>query len=94
MTGIRWQDPPPPRCGTRIKHPRVHDWTAVAKKLRSKPGRWAVVAVCANTGLAGSTARYVRDGLYEALRRGRFEAVSRKVYGECRVYARYVGESP
>lgn len=91
MNVMRWQNPPQPRIRP------VHDWAGIGSALRARPGEWAIVAVVANAQLAGSTARHVRAGAYQALRDfGRFEAVARTVDGEHRIYARYAGplESP
>lgn len=86
MSVIRWEDPPGDRRGT--------DWAAVAKALRWRPGKWALVVVCNNAVTAGAVARDIRVSKYPALRdRGPFEAVARSVDGEARVYARYVGEA-
>lgn len=68
-------------------------WDEIAEELRSQPNRWALVAVCPNSATAGSTARHIRNGHYNAMRElGPFEATSRTVDGEARVYARYVSE--
>jgi len=88
---IRWEDPPRPAVGGGV-HLVSHDWAGVAKALRRRPGRWGLVAVCANVSLAGQAANYIRVGHYVPFRDGIHEAVSRKVADECRVYARYVGE--
>lgn len=88
---IRWEDPPERNHGTDHKPKRAHDWSAIGRALRRRPGRWAVIAVCGYPTLAGATAYGVRNGTYRALPPGRYEAVSRTVDGECRVYARYLG---
>lgn len=86
MSVIRWEDPP------ASKGMAVHDWPAIGAQLVAAPGKWALVAVCPNGATAGSTARHVRDGKYDSLRDlGVFEAKSRTVGGEYRVYARFVG---
>lgn len=83
---LRWGEPPPGRRG-------LIDWPAVAVSLRAEPGRWAIIQVCRSPAAASNLARRVRDGSYSAFRPvGAFEAVSRTVDGEIRVYARYVGE--
>jgi hypothetical protein len=82
---VQWEAPPPRRGG------RVHDWDAIAKELRARPGEWALVAVCTNQTTAASTARYIRDGKYKPMSAG-FDATSRTVDGEARVYARYTGK--
>lgn len=86
MTIPRWEDPP-----TSRRRGPVHDWAAIGAFLKRAPGAWAVVAVCDNGTLAGQTAKHVRSGKYGELGAG-FEAVSRLVDGEPRVYARYVGD--
>jgi hypothetical protein len=81
---IRFEDPP---------NLRRHDNTGISAALKAAPGRWAVVAVFDdNTGsraYAGSMRRGARKAFRPA---GTFEAASRLVDGENRVYARYVGE--
>ena len=84
---IRWEDPPPRRTSD------VYDWEAISMELKACPGNWALVVICPNTATAGSTARHIRNGLYEPLRAG-FDAVARTIDGEARVYARYVGGAP
>jgi len=93
MSAIRWEDPPPRSHGTRYRPARNHDWPAVGKALACRPNRWAVIAICDNVLLAGAMAHHIRTGKYRALAEfGAFEAVSRSVDGERRVYARWVGE--
>jgi hypothetical protein len=82
---ISWEDPP-----SAYHRGPVHNWRAIGAELKDRPGTWAVVAVCDNATLAGQTASHIRHGKYIELGAG-FEAVSRKVDGEPRVYARYVG---
>ncbi len=85
---VRFEEPPGARSGTTGR-----DWNAVAAALKKKPQRWAIVAVCPTAVLAASTAQNIRKGTVAAMRPvGAFEAVSRTVDGEPRVYARYVGE--
>jgi len=89
MSGIRFEDPPGARSAATGR-----DWTAAAAVLRKEPRRWAIVAVCPNAVTAASTANNIRRGQVAAMRPvGAFEAVSRTVDGEYRVYARWVGES-
>lgn len=83
---IRWEEPPPRRAAP------AYDWPQIAKELQRRPGKWALIAVCPNTATAGSTARHIRNGAYEALRSvGIFDAVARTIDGEARVYAQYLG---
>ncbi len=84
MTGvIEWEDPPFRRGAP------VHDWESIAADLQERPGKWGRVAVCASGTIAASTARYVRESQYEPLHGGVYEAVSRTVDGEARVYAKF-----
>lgn len=86
MSGIiRWEEPPP------AKHTAVHDWPRIAADLQSKPGEWAHILTCVSPATAGTTAKYVRESFYEPLKGGQYEAKSRTVDGEFRVYARYMG---
>ena len=86
MSGvIRWEEPPRQTQGP------VHNWAAIAAALQARPGEWALIAVCETRATAGTTAKYVRESFYEPLKTGQYEAKSRTVDGEFRVYARYVG---
>ncbi len=72
---------------------KKYDWAAIGAALKKRPQRWAVVMVCETQPLAGTHAKNVRRGVPSALRPlGIFEAVSRTIDGEHRVYARWVGE--
>ena len=81
---VRWEEPPQTRSR--------HDWPEIIKQLRKRPGKWAMVATYSKPQIAYSTARAVRDGLYQGIEAGTVEARARTVDGEARVYARYVGE--
>lgn len=84
---IRWEDPPD-RWGRR------NDWAAIGAALVSRPRRWAHVLTAVNGQTAAQMARHIGAGKYSALAPlGRFEAKSRTVDGEPRVYARYIGEA-
>ena len=86
MSGVlRWETPPPQTQGP------VHNWPAIAADLQQKPGEWALIALCDTRATAGTTAKYVRESFYEPLKTGVYEAKSRTVDGEFRVYARYMG---
>lgn len=67
------------------------DWATIAGRLRSRPGEWAVVVLCKTGNNAAVTARHIRLGKYRDLPVGEYEATSRTVGSEYRVYARYVG---
>lgn len=88
MTGIRFEEPPRARRGG----PKF-DHRAIVEVLRSKPGEWAVIASFPTAGPAYSMAARIKSGGAVAYSVGEFEAVARKVGGENRVYARFVGGS-
>jgi hypothetical protein len=74
--------------GKRGKH------TEAAQELRSRPGEWAIVSVYGTGGSSSAMARHIASGYVAAYQPpGAFEATSRTVDGEARVYARYVGGS-
>lgn len=85
MSVFRFEEPPAP-----FQRPRGDQATA-AKALMERPGEWGIVAICCNSGSSASMARAVRKGVSKTWQpAGDFEALSRKVDGEYRVYARYV----
>jgi hypothetical protein len=66
--------------------------TAIAAKLRDRPGEWAHINTYTTPGSAASCAQQINSGRLAAYApAGSFEAKSRTVDGERRVYARYVG---
>ncbi len=72
---------------------KKHDWAAIGGALKKRPQRWAIALVCNSSAKAASLAQVIREGRYPVLAAiGTFEAVSRTVDGEPRVYARWVGE--
>lgn len=97
MTDIRFEDPPPRRIadgppapalpsrrGKGLKH-----W-AIAAALRSRPGEWAFVGTYAQRSAASTIAiRVVRGELAAYQPAYAYDAVSRTVDGEYRLYARY-----
>ena len=86
MSELKFEAPPSQR---RITWGRHHE---VARKLKAKPGEWAVVGVYNASNTAASIARQVKRGVLTAYApAGSFEAMSRTVDGEYRAYARYVG---
>ncbi|MER6575763.1 hypothetical protein [Nonomuraea sp. NPDC001023] len=89
---IRFEDPPPAtRRGAKA---RSFDYEQIAATLCARPGEWAFIGATATPTRAGGTAQRIRDGLVEALAaHGEFDAVSRTVDGEYRVYARFLGEA-
>lgn len=86
MDEVSWEEPP------RVTRGRSRAaFMEVADKLRANPGVWACIARYGKTGSAGSIAAHISKGRYDGIEPGEFEAVSRNVDGEFRVYARYVG---
>lgn len=87
MNDVRFEELPDRQGRGPGKH------AAIAEQLRTRPGEWAVIATYAHSGTCGSMAQGIKRGLIRAYApEGAFEAVSRTVDGEHRVYARYVGE--
>ena len=93
---IRFEDPPPPARGC-TKGPRPPRPTArdIAAALRENPQRWALVREGGRErgayDAARSTATVITRGRIAAFQpTGDFEAVTRTVAGQVRVYARYL----
>jgi hypothetical protein len=85
---LTFEEPPRPASITAS----VQEQEDAARQLRARPGEWAPVTKQSSAGNAGQFAYTVRRGLRKAwLPAGEFEAVARKVDGEYRVYARFVG---
>ncbi len=90
MSAIVWEEPSFPESDGRVQVPR---WQVEAGELRSRPGDWALLCTKRSRSAAKSMAHDIKTGVLRAfLPAGSFTAVSRKVDGEFRVYARYVGE--
>lgn len=88
---VIWEDPPEKQRGNGGKGRAGVNWLAVVEELRSRPGEWGRVATCPRAGTkAAALARLIRGGL-APFTVGEFEATSRQVGDEGRVYARYVG---
>lgn len=89
MARIKWEEPPGAKRGDgpRGKH------FAIAAELRTRPGEWAHIVSYANQRTAGSVAYGIRNGLQRAYEpAGAYDAVSRSLGEEYRIYARYVGD--
>lgn len=83
MSVISWEEPPV----TSLK-----DWVAIVAELRGQPRRWAHVATYGDSVMSGQIASQLRTGRINAAGpAGSVEAKAKKVDGEYRVYARYVG---
>ena len=59
--------------------------------LRARPGEWALLGQYGTAGTMRQAAYEVRQGLNLAFAGGGFEAQSRTMFGEHRVYVRFVG---
>lgn len=80
---LAWEEPPVNRSST---------WLEEASQLRACPGQWAVICIKPHSRAAVAMASHISNGNLAAFRpAGTFEATSRTVDGEARVYARYVG---
>ncbi|MFI7448167.1 hypothetical protein ACIBQX_11770 [Nonomuraea sp. NPDC049714] len=83
---------PPARTTNRGNGAPVLVWREVAAELTRRPGEWARVAVLDCALAAGQYAVRVRNGSIEALAPfGQFDAVTRTVRGERRLYVRFLG---
>lgn len=87
---VRWQTPPDAVRGPRPGYNNPIDWPAVLATLKANPDRWGIVAVLDDSRSAAQTAYMLRIGRLAGARGQRFDATSRRVAGEYRVYARYV----
>lgn len=86
---LTWEEPPPAR---RRSHQVNH--AEIARKLKARPGQWAVVSAYPNSRTSGATASAIRTGRVTAyLPVGEWEATSRTVGDEHRVYVRYLGSN-
>jgi hypothetical protein len=89
---IRFEDPPS-RGGGREWSPKgTHE--SIAAQLKRKPMEWARCQTLSTVQSAANQADAVRNAKLTAYApAGAFEAVSRTVDGEHRVYARFVGKT-
>lgn len=93
MSIVRWEDPPPADRARALNGRGQTPWRAIVAELAANRGRWALVSVCRSQSTAGSTALMIRRSMMPSFHGRQFEAVARRVDGEFRVYARYVGEA-
>ena len=81
-----WGEPPNNRRGPSVKH------GALAAELKTRPGVWAHALTVGTARSAASTAQAVRSARLSAYApAGSFDARSRTVSGEYRIYIRYLG---
>lgn len=94
QTKLEFIDGQPPGVNRRKAHGKgggKRVYLAESQQLKEAPWRWAILRRDFGTQeAAGTLANYIKNGQLAAFRpRGFFEAVSRTVDGEFRVYARY-----
>lgn len=88
---IRWEEPTPGRHRGNLGVGRSR-YEAVAAELRANPGRWALIYEAEGDSRA-ALATHIRMGQVQCFSPcGDFDAVSRRIEGVERVYARYVGD--
>ncbi|MFF9205103.1 hypothetical protein ACF1AE_25445 [Streptomyces sp. NPDC014986] len=61
--------------------------------LRARPGQWALFGQYGTPGTMRQAAYEIRHGFAKGFAAAQFEAESRSMLGEYRVYVRYVGET-
>lgn len=87
---LLFEDPP---SKPRLAAPPGHH-AKVAAELKEHPGEWARIGLYGSPSSAAAMAQGIRKGQLAAYRpAGAFEAVSRTVKNEYRVYARFTGEA-
>lgn len=84
---FRWEAPP------KASGRPHHRYAPMARKLRQRPGQWAMIRTCPSAAVARNRASAIRRGEIPAfLPKGTFEALHREVNGAWVVYARFVGK--
>lgn len=90
---MTWEEPP--QKNTRGSYASSLQGSDIALQLKKKPGEWAMIAKKATAQQAAMLANYIRQARSSAWAPlGAYEAVSRKVDKEYRVYARFIGDNP
>jgi hypothetical protein len=88
MTELKFEDPPRRVSGRHWGRHRL-----LASEMKARPMEWALVGKYGSSDSAASMARNIKLGKLEAYTpAGAFQATSRTVDGEPRVYVRFVGE--
>lgn len=93
MSGVEliFEDPPDRTRGGRRGRGRSWDLPTWCALLRQHPGRWARHPLNASAPNVNQFAGKIKGGEVPGVLPGEFEAVGRRVDGEGRLYARYVG---
>lgn len=89
---IRWEAPPPARGRTACAGRQVGRYDRVALDLIGRPGEPALIRICRKRYAADNLAMAIRRGWISSFPAGDFQAVSRTVGGQHRVYAWYLGD--
>jgi hypothetical protein len=86
MAELRFEPPAEPIPNTEICE-------EFAEKLKANMGEWALIGKCKTPGAANQRAYMFRHGQQKGFEpSGSFEAESRTLLGEHRVYVRYMGD--
>lgn len=89
--GLIWEEPPPIEGVTPFPKGQGKHF-GIAKELMARPKEWAMIGTYGSRPSAAAMAHLIRKGGVAAYPAGQFEAISRTVNREYRLYARYVGE--
>ncbi len=82
---VRFDAPSDPLPGVKVLE-------RFAEDLRANMGEWALLGAAHSMGSAGQCAYMIRHGRQAGFSpAGSFEAESKTIFGEHRVYARFVG---
>lgn len=97
MNIAEWADPPADKTGSFGRNSVAFLYTDEAEELREFPGRWGVLRDpdfdWRNQTQASGVAHGINTGKYAAFRpAGSFEACTRMVNGEAKLFVRYVGD--
>jgi len=65
--------------------------TALVTALKAQPGVWALLGKYGSPGVMRQTAYEIRHGMRRHFADGGFETESQTMFGEYRIYIRYVG---
>lgn len=90
--GLTWEEPPPVE-GIHFFPKGKGKHFDIAEELRAKPNEWAMIGTYGSRPSAAAMAYLIRSGGSVAYPFGDFEAVSRTVNNEYRLYVRYVGKA-
>jgi hypothetical protein len=87
MSAIRFEEP------AHLALRSDDSLTALIRALKARPGTWALLGRYDTPGVMRQTAYEIRHGLRSRFPKGQFETESQTMFGEHRIYIRYVGET-